>query len=40
MVHIAICTPPSVALEGFHLFDKEVRQTFSDSMPCALTHLI
>ena len=24
--------PPSVALEGLHLFDEEVRQTFSDSM--------
>ena len=23
---------PSVALEGLHLFDEEVRQTFSDSM--------
>ena len=32
MVHIARCTPPSVALEGLHLFDEEVRQTFSDSM--------
>ena len=32
MVHIAKCTPPSVALEGLHLFDEEVRQTFSDSM--------
>ena len=24
--------PPSVALEGLHLSDEEVRQTFSDSM--------
>ena len=32
MVHIARCTPPTVALEGLHLFDEEVRQTFSDSM--------
>ena len=32
MVHIARCTPPSVALEGLRLFDEEVRQTFSDSM--------
>ena len=32
IVHIARCTPPSVALEGLHLFDEEVRQTFSDSM--------
>ena len=32
MVHIARCTPPSVALEGLQLFDEEVRQTFSDSM--------
>ena len=32
MVHIARCTPPSVALEGLHLFDEEVCQTFSDSM--------
>ena len=32
MVHIARCTPPSVALEGLHIFDEEVRQTFSDSM--------
>ena len=32
MVHIARCIPPSVALEGLHLFDEEVRQTFSDSM--------
>ena len=32
MVHIARCTPPSLALEGLHLFDEEVRQTFSDSM--------
>ena len=31
MVHIARCTP-SVALEGLHLFDEEVCQTFSDSM--------
>ena len=29
MVHIARCIPPSVALEGLHLFDEE---TFSDSM--------
>ena len=29
MVHIARCTPPSVALEGLQLFDEEVRQTFS-----------
>ena len=26
------CTPPSVAMEGLHLFDEKVRQTFSDSM--------
>ena len=32
MVHIGRCTPPSVALEGLHLFDEEVCQTFSDSM--------
>ena len=32
MVHIARCTPPSVALEGLQLPDEEVLQTFSDSM--------
>ena len=32
MVHIARCTPPSVALEGLHLFDEGVHQTFSDNM--------
>ena len=32
IVHIARCTPPSVALEGLHLFDEEVCQTFSESM--------
>ena len=32
MVHIARCTPPSVALEVLQLFDEEVHQTFSDSM--------
>ena len=32
MVHIARCTPPSVALEGLHFFDEEICQTFSDSM--------
>ena len=32
MVHIARCTPTSVALEGLQLFDEEVHQTFSDSM--------
>ena len=31
-IYIARCTPPSVALEGLHLFDVEVCQTFSDSM--------
>ena len=31
MVHIARCTPPSVALDELHLF-VEVCQTFSDSM--------
>ena len=29
IVHIARCTPPSVALEGLHLFDEEVCQTTS-----------
>ena len=32
MVHTARCTPLSAALEGLHLFDEEVCQTFSDSM--------
>ena len=32
MVHIARCTPPSVALEELYLFDEEVCQTLSDSM--------
>ena len=32
MVHIARCIPPSVVLEGLHLFDEEICQTFSDSM--------
>ena len=34
MVHIALCTPPSVALEGLHVFEKEVRQTFSADSMC------
>ena len=32
MVHIARCTPSSVALERLQLFDEEACQTFSDSM--------
>ena len=38
MVHIGRCTPPSVALEGLHLFDEEVARPFQ--IACALTHLI
>ena len=40
MVHIARCTPPSVALEGLQLFDEEVIQTFSDSMCIDLSDLV
>ena len=31
-VHIARCTPPSLASEGLHFFDIDVRQCFSDCL--------
>ena len=38
-VHIARCTPPSLASEGLHFFDIDVRQCFSDCLSINLPNI-